>query len=473
MATAELQGLDASQALHDILDAVTGVVQPPIRSEIFGLQRFAQHGRSLGATHRAARAIGGANRFFPRLRSNIRMLRQAQVYIGQPSAGADDLSPAAEWLLDNFHLIEAQLKEIHDGLPVSYFRKLPLLLDEPLAGLPRIYGVAWAFVAHTDSAFDEDLLVNFLSAYQETRELNLAEMWALPTTLRVVLVENLRRLAERVATSKAARELANLCCDRLDRCTVRSLEALLDRLVQRGVGPIFLAQMAQRLQDRRNGGNASEGLVLDWLRRALPEPAAVVIQQSVEQTADNLSVSNAVTSLRAIGDADWPDIVSRTSRLMQLMLAAPMFEAEHPQTRDQAVHGIERLARRSARSEVAVGETLLGLMQEGGSAAAAVPSHWLRGPGRPALLRALGLHDPGYIAWHSAFKRLALPVYLGILTLGSLGLVTALLRHGSPPAEWGWLALLSGLLMLLPASEAVVAVINRLISESVDRKSVV
>ena len=100
-----------------------------------------------------------------------------------------------------------------------------MLLDAPLAGLPRVYGVAWAFVAHTDGAFDETLLAHFLTAYQEIRELNLGELWALPTTLRVVLIENLRRLAERVATNKAAREVANLWCEaRIEwRCRRRQL----------------------------------------------------------------------------------------------------------------------------------------------------------------------------------------------------------------------------------------------------------
>ena len=176
---------DAPQALRDMLDATRGAVLPPIRSEIFGPQRFAQHGRSLGETHRAIRASPFAATFFPRLRRNIGTLREAHHYIGVQASTGYDISPAADWLLDNFRLIEAQFKEIHEGLPRSYFRTLPLLQDQPLAGLPRIYGVAWAFVAHTDGAFDEDLLIHFLSAYQEARELSHSEMWALPTTLRV------------------------------------------------------------------------------------------------------------------------------------------------------------------------------------------------------------------------------------------------------------------------------------------------
>lgn len=166
MANTDLRGLlsDAPQALCAVLDAARGPVQLPIRAEIFGPQRFAQHGRSLGETHRAARARPGAATFFPRLKDNIRVLRQAHHYLGVQAATGYDISPAAEWLLDNFHLIEAQLGQIRDGLPRSYFRALPMLLDEPLAGLPRVYGVAWAFVAHTDGAFDEALLLHFLAA---------------------------------------------------------------------------------------------------------------------------------------------------------------------------------------------------------------------------------------------------------------------------------------------------------------------
>jgi len=142
--------------------------------------------------------------------------------------------------------------------------------------------VAWAFAAHTDGAFDEELLMQFLSAYQETRELNLGEMWALPTTLRVVLVENLRRLAERVATNKAAREVANLCCDRIETYTTQALDELLVLLDQRGVARMFLAQMAQRLQDRRGADHARYA---EWLRIALPDLAVVQAQQTADQAA--------------------------------------------------------------------------------------------------------------------------------------------------------------------------------------------
>lgn len=230
---------DAPRGVQEFLDPARGPLEPPIRSEIFGLQRFAEHGRSLGASHVTSPSPSRSHVFFLRLRHNIDTLRDAHRYIGTQATTGYDISPAGEWLLDNFHLIEAQLREIHEGLPRSYFLTLPTLLEAPLVGLPRIYGVAWAFVAHTDGAFDDELLMQFLSAYQETRSLNLSEMWALPTTLRVVLIDNLRRLAERVATHKAAREVANLCCDHIECFTPHLLDDLLALLNERSVGPVF------------------------------------------------------------------------------------------------------------------------------------------------------------------------------------------------------------------------------------------
>ena len=475
MAAPELLRLvpDASAALGDILDPARGPLERPNRSEIFGPERFAQHGVSLGETHAARFAPSGSTAFFPRLRDNIRILREAHHYIGWQAKSGYDVSPAAEWLLDNFHIIEAQLREINDGLPRRYFRDLPVLQDEPLVGLPRIYGVAWAFVAHTDSAFNEDLLVRFLEAYETTRELTLGELWALPTTLRVVLIENLRRLAERVAANKAAREVANRCCDSIEAYPPARLDALLELLNRRGVGELFLAQVAQRLQDHRS---AAETTALEWLQRVAPHLAEIQTRLPAAQAADNLSVGNAITSLRSIGDADWSDIVARASALIQLMLGSPAFAAERDDTRDQTLHAIEKLTKKCGKSERVVAETLLGLMHRAakeapeGDESKAVAGYWLHGAGQVQLLPALGLPGKDARRRLRRLRRITLPLYLGAFTAATAGIVVWMLFHygvalpaaGATP----WRTLLASMLLIFPASEMAVAVINRLISES-------
>ena len=113
------------------------------------------------------------------------------------------ITPAAEWLVDNYHLVEKQIHQIHSDLPPGYYRQLPKLAVGPFAGYPRVFGIAWAFVAHSDSRFDPEMLVRFVRAYQEVQPLTIGELWAVSITLRIVLIENLGRLAQQITTSRA------------------------------------------------------------------------------------------------------------------------------------------------------------------------------------------------------------------------------------------------------------------------------
>lgn len=472
MLTARLHALvpDAPPLLCALVDGLHEPVQAPIRSEVFGPLRFAQHGRSLGATHRATRSNSSGSNFFPRIKGNLTALREAHHYIGVLAKTGYDISPAAEWLLDNFQLIEVQLNEINAGLSRRYFSTLPKLIDEPLAGLPRIYGVAWAFVAHTDSAFDEAMLINFLAAYQEERELNLSEIWALPTTLRVVLIENIRRLSQRIATNKAAREIANLCFDKQQSYTTEQLDLLLSILRVRDIHQVFLVQMASRLQDLRVGSPSPEIVELEaWLYKALPDLAAMQLQQGADQAADNLSMRNSISSLRAIGDASWPDIIAQSSTLMRLLLGSPVFEAECTATRDQTLHTIERLAKRCDQTEVSVAQRLLGLMTapHAHSPEQASAAYWLQGDGRPVFWQSLGLRQSKSMLWRLLDRRFILAIYLFFILGCSCLLLWAMTRYGADGSITPLLLSMGVVMAAFPASEAVVALVNRIISESV------
>ena len=142
-------------------------------------------------------------------------------------------------------------------------------------------------------------------------------------------------------------------------------------------------------------------------RSALPDVTAFQMQQPAYQAADNLSVSNAVNSLRAIGDADWDSIVERSSALTQLLCTSSVFQSESVATRDATLHAVERLSRRRGQSEVAVAHALLALMhgQEGVLASC---NHWLHGAGRVVLADALGLRDTVAGNWRAAWRSLLL-----------------------------------------------------------------
>src|SRR5256886_10793850 len=186
-----------------------------IREELFSIERLEQHAESLAAAQPvSARPMAGRS-LAVRLRDNESVLLKAYRAIASAVGEGRGITPAAEWLLDNYHLVEQQIREIRDDLPPAYYRHLPKLATGPFAGYPRVFGIAWAFVAHTDSRFDPEMLRRFVRAYQRVQPLTIGELWAVAITLRIVLVENLRRLAETIVRGRVSRQAADALADEL------------------------------------------------------------------------------------------------------------------------------------------------------------------------------------------------------------------------------------------------------------------
>jgi cyclic beta-1,2-glucan synthetase len=446
-----------------------GAVEPPIRAVIFGASRFSEHGRSLARAQEIAAAGEHRASFFPRLEQNVAVLREARSLLEAHARQGHHLAPAAGWLIDNGALLEQQLATVRQDLPRRYFQKLPHLRDAALAGLPRIYGLAWAWVAHTDSGLDEDLLELFLSAYQSQRELTLAELWAIPTTLRVVLIENLRRLAERAATAQAARDAAHRWVDQpAAHGDAGLLERLGNALQARGVIEAFALQLQRRSDD---WPAAAAAQARAWLACHLPDPAGALQRQQQQAAEDHHSVRSAMTSLRGLDPVDWRGVLMRSNPALSRLQQQPVFAAEAEATQDLSLHEIERLARRTGLAESQVSDAVLQLSLaaagSGATAAATAPLYWLRGGGRTQLLQVLGRAHAGRLArLRRACRKVATPAYLATLLLATGGLVGALLHRAAAPDLPGWAWAVSAFLLAWPASEAVVAIVNRLISES-------
>ena len=155
------------------------------------MERLEEHARSLALAQAVTPKVAKGNPLAGRLANNETVLLHAYRTIANAISEERAITPAAEWLIDNYHVVERQIRDIRSDLPADYYRQLPKLAEGPFAGYPRVLGVAWAFVAHTDSRFDPEILVRYVRAYQDVQPLTIGELWAVAITLRIVLVENL------------------------------------------------------------------------------------------------------------------------------------------------------------------------------------------------------------------------------------------------------------------------------------------
>jgi cyclic beta-1,2-glucan synthetase len=428
--------------------------EEPIRAELFGIERLEQHAESLAAAQRTTDEPSRGRDLLPRVRENSGVLLAAYRSVAETVREKSEITPAAEWLLDNFHIVEEQFREIRDHLPGSYYRLLPKIAAGHLAGYPRVHGLAWAYVAHTDSRFELETLQGFVRAYQRVQPLTIGELWAVAIHLRIALVENLRRLSQLIVSSRQARATADELADRLLGLSGRPAEHADDVLGRLGDAPLrraFAMQLVQRLRDQ--GPSITPALV--WLDKKLSAQGTsadeMVSQEHHAQAAANVTVRNIITSMRWMSSIDWVEFFEGVSLVDEVLRAAPGFAAFDFATRDEYRAQIELLSRGSGRSEIEVAREsvlLAGNAARGNAQAAGAgvetdsresepgllgipgraeedPGYYLLSRGRLAFEKRLGFRVPLRIRLRRFSRAHATPGYLG-----TIAVLTALLLSG-------------------------------------------
>ena len=421
-------------------------LEEPIRAELFSAERLEQHAESLATAQRVTAMPQKGGPLLPRVLNNGRVLLESYRSIAQAIRDERAITPAAEWLVDNYHIVDEQLREIHDDLPPGYYRELPKLADGPLRGYPRVYGLAWAFVAHTDSRFDPEMLRRFVRAYQRVQPLTIGELWAVAITLRVVLVENLRRLAERIVQDRAARQEADTVADRLLGLGGRSIEPAATVLRQFEGAPLaasFIVQLVQRLRDQ----DPVVMPTLRWIEERLAAQGTVTDEivrvEHQRQAAMNVTVRNVITSMRVISAFDWAEFFESVSLVDAILWADTGFAATDFATRDRYRRAIEELSRGSQHESLKLpggqffSETVQGEAHGASDPAAdrrADPGYYLIANGRVAFEQELGFRMPIKTWLLRAYVTQATSRYLGTIAIVS-GLILALFLFYSGAAE--------------------------------------
>ncbi|MGB6265161.1 MAG: hypothetical protein WBF56_05395, partial [Candidatus Acidiferrales bacterium] len=300
--------------------------EEPILAELFSLERLEQHAESLAAAQTVTSPTSRGRPLVPRVMDNGRVLLDSYRATARAVQAGQAITPAAEWLVDNFHIVDEQLREIRDDLPVGFYHKLPKLASGHLQGYPRVFGVAWAYVAHTDSRFDPEVLQRFVRAYQRVQPLTIGELWAVAITLRVVLVENLRRIAERIIRSRAARQEADALADSLLGAGDQTeILPVLQRFDKKPLDRAFAVQLVQRLRDL----DPKVRPVLIWLDQRLAETGTnadeMVRSEHQQQGVMSVSVRNIITSMRSISAFDWQEFFESVSLVDEILRSDTSF----------------------------------------------------------------------------------------------------------------------------------------------------
>ena len=449
----------------------SGEEESPLRSELFSADQMEQHGKSLAASHKLTptRAV---DQLLARLAANESVLTRACSLLTAAVRGNRRITPAGEWLLDNFYLIEEQIRTSRRHFPRGYSRELPRLARGPSARLPRVYDIALEAISHGDGRVDAESLGRFVAAYQSVTALTLGELWAIPIMLRLALIENLRRVAARIAAGRIDRDLADSWADQMTDMAGRDPKNLILVIADmaRSSPPMttpFVSELARRLQ----GQSLALALPLTWIEQHLSE-SGLTIEHLVQsgnqqQAADQVSISNSINSLRFLGATDWREFVEAMSVVEHILREDPggVYGTMDFATRDRYRHAIETLAKDTHLSEVDVARKALELAREGiarypGDHRVVHVGFYLIDQGLPQLERIAQLRRTLLEDVRRTARRFPLTLYLGAIALITAIFAGALFAQGYVSEERDWALVIIGVLSILSASQLAVALVN-------------
>ena len=442
--------------------------ESPLRLELLSAAQMEQNGKILARAHQLA-PKPHHDRLLARLDENEHILLDVHSLLTEDVRADLRITPAGEWLLDNFYLIEEQIRTARRHLPKSYNRELPHLINGPEGGLPRVYAIALEIISHGDGRVDPENLLSFVAAYQSVTILKLGELWAIPIMLRLALIENLRRVASRIAANRITRNLAGHWADQMLQTAADDPKSLILTIADmaRSTPPMkssFVAELARRLQ----GQGPALALPLTWIEQRLSESTMTIEQlvrlENQQQAADQVSMSNSIGSLRFLGAMDWRTFVETMSMVNQTLIEDPggIYAGMDFATRDSYRHAVERIAVRSAHAECEVARSAIHLTREaaactGADDPAGHVGFYLIGAGLTQLEHMVGARITTTAhALRTVCRHVSLLLYCGTIVLVTsitAGLLAAR-AHTDGMQGWG-LGLLCVLLFACAAHPAI------------------
>lgn len=338
----------------------------PHSEELFSDEQLERYGANLAETHTLHKHVTSGI-LLQRLAWCEATLNKNVAILAEASNLDQHITPAGDWLLDNFYLIEEQIYIIRRHIPKDYEKDLPHLQSEnDKEAYPRVYDIALEIIAHSDGRWDLQNLSRFIHSYQSVTPLTLGELWAFPVMLRLAIIENLSLISTKIANNRHGRNLADYWADLMVEVAATEPKKLVLMIADmvRAEPPMtmdFVAEFTRRLQ------SAELALPLNWIEQKLAEEGLtieqLVLEENTQQAANQVTVSNCINSLRRLSEVDWHDFVEQMSVVEKYLCEDP--SGIYPQmdfsTRDSYRHIIERLAKASKKSQFVVAESVIKL----------------------------------------------------------------------------------------------------------------
>ena len=442
-----------------------------LRAELYSSEQMERFGKALAKTHKLS-TKPTQDHLLKRLSDNETLLQEVRKLITGSIKKKYQITPAGEWLLDNFYLIEENIRSAKVNFPKGYSEDLPQLAGISSEKVTRIYDIIRQVIAHSDGRIDVESLSSFIKAYQTVTNLKLGELWAIPIMLQLALIENLRRIASWVAIDRVDSNLANYWAQQMIEKSEKDPKNLIMIIsdMARSNPPMVDAFVAE--MDRQLRGKGSDlALSLNWIEHQLSESGLSCVElvnsEIQKQAIHQVSISNSIGSLRLLDELNWRDFVEEHSIVEQTLREdlSGIYGAMDFSARDKYRHVVESIAKKSKITEHEVARIAVQLAHE------SMPSkdedhrathvgYYLIGKGVKQTKRLAKTPISLFQRFRDFLREHSFPIYLLLILVITFVIGTGFLILADEDLNDIWLLATITFLSILSASQLAISIVN-------------
>lgn len=384
-------------------------------------------------------------------------------YIKKLSVDGEEIIGSGEWLLDNIYLIEKEYKAIKFNMPIEYFESLPKK-NNSNSKTPRVLCFANEFINKENLKISKEEVIKYLLKCEQ--DLNMGEIWAFPIMLRIGVIKRLAKITENLRLIQENKFNGKRLAYKLIR-NKEDKEKIIEILNNKeGKKEIFYSEFYKALKDNSYGDKD----ILNVLKKTLKRSDNDMELLKSKFLDGNLEeeIGHSIISLREIESIDWTYVFEKTSVIEKILLKDPddTYALMDFKSKEYYRHKIEDLAKEFSITEKAIAEKSLFLAkrakEQGKRLYKSHVGYYIVDEGIEELSESISKASVKKDTM-SPKKFWALNI-LGTLFIVFLTLlISRLFKVNYTKLQY----LIAGLIILIPASEIVVALTNYITSKKV------
>ncbi len=443
-----------------------------IEDVVLCLDDLVRHAGNLAKSQETVKQKNAVKRITQRLDIKFKDILLTYEKFNTDVSASFPIPPAAEWLLDNFYIIEEQKNIIIKELG-EVRQALPVIADGAYAGFPRIYALAIEIVSHIDGNVNEKLIKDFITAYQRYAFLSIEELWMLTLMVKAALMEKLWVVCEKMKVIRQdwykAEQMVDIVkknsedCDafrehinELDELTPAFVEFLIKKLRKKGTKTLWMIDCLDSILTQKST-TTDNFISIDHYNQAVTQ----------------VSIGNVINSFRILSGFDSTVLFEELSEVERILKQDPsgVYSKMDFNSRNQYRNTIVKLASKRKTTEINIALLSYKLAKKAYDSDNELSPHnhvgyYLIGKGQKELLERLEPKSKTSTQNTASIRKNSVDAY--ILSISILSIVIAALPFVyslvKAPNASKLLLILLVILSIIPASEIVITIINSCIS---------